>query len=424
MGDTLARYPFDDEFQGQLLGMMLENFEGICSRNVVSPAYFDNPQDGKIADTILKLYEALGSPPTWQILQQELEKEIADEEAHLFADRLTLAQRRVGALEKKYIGKVAKRFALGQALRIAMAQSVDYLRKDEVERAVDALVKASQVGRYDEEKELKYFESVELRLRKQDQPKGIRTLIPELDTYLQGKGLNYKEIGAILAPPGGGKTMFLCHVAKSAVLQKKFVLFISIDMTAERIATRLDASFSGVKINELYDHVDKVIDKVSGLGRRYGELLLIREYTEKQLSPSGLRSYVQHLVDMGAKPDMIVIDYAGLMRSDFKHERRDQELGSILLNLRRLSKELNVAVWTGVQGRRSAANAELVTLDDIAESFEGVFHANVIISVSRTPEEKQKQKARLFVAKNQAGETNVQVPIYTNFSKGAFYRYT
>jgi len=421
----MPKYPFDEEFQCKLLGMMVENFGGICSLELIKSEFFEDPQDSKIASIILKFRAEYGLPPTWDILRQELVNAVDEEEMHLYQERYDQAKQHVATLEKKYVVKQARRFGFGQALRLSITEAINDLQRDEIEQAADKLIKGTQAGVYDEQQELRYFETVSIRLRKQKKEKSIHTLIPELDHVLRNRGLNYRELGIVLAPPGGGKTMFLTHMAKSAVLQKKSVIFISIDMIADLIAARLDASFSGVFTHELFDNRERVVRKVTEIGERYGELLIIKEYPEKTLTVAGLQSYLQHLADIDYYTDMVIVDYSALMSSgDTNFRQPHKDLGNIILGLRRLAKEMNLAIWTGAQGHRAAASAELVTAEHAAESFEMVNHANVMVSLSQTPEEKTKEKMRMYIAKNQTGQTNIQIPIHTNFRKGCFFRMT
>ena len=100
---------------------------------------------------------------------------------------------------------------------------------------------------------------------------------------------------------------------------------------------------------------------------------------------------------------MIIVDYADLLRPMVIRKEKRNELESIYEELRAISTEYNCPIWTASQTNRSGLNAEVITMEQISEAFNKCFVADFIFSVSRTIEDKQNNKGKIFIAKNRNG---------------------
>jgi len=96
-------------------------------------------------------------------------------------------------------------------------------------------------------------------------------------------------------------------------------------------------------------------------------------------------------------------------------------LGDVYIALRGLMQEFNVWGITAAQSHRSRFNSELITMKDIAESFEGAMHSDTIITLNETDAEHQKGRMRLYLAKNRNEVSGRIIPIQTDFARGSFY---
>ena len=69
-------------------------------------------------------------------------------------------------------------------------------------------------------------------------------------------GLPNKTLNIALAGTGVGKSLFMCHVASSALIEGKNVLYITLEMAEEKIAERIDANLLNVNIQAVsYTHL-------------------------------------------------------------------------------------------------------------------------------------------------------------------------
>ena len=73
-------------------------------------------------------------------------------------------------------------------------------------------------------------------------------------------GIPNKTLNIALAGTGVGKSLFMCHVAASSLMQGKNVLYITLEMAEERIAERIDANLFNLPIDQLESLSKKMFD--------------------------------------------------------------------------------------------------------------------------------------------------------------------
>ena len=114
----------------------------------------------------------------------------------------------------------------------------------------------------------------------------------------------------------------------------------------------------------------------------------------------------------GFVPSLIIIDYADIMRSTRAYDSLRHELKLIYEELRNLSMDMNVPIWTASQANRDSAKSDIVGLENMSEAYGKAMVADVVISLSRKAMEKSTGSGRLFVAKNRAGKDGLVFPIH------------
>ena len=256
--------------------------------------------------------------------------------------------------------------------------------------------------------------------------RGIPTGIGELDSTITG--LNRSDLIILAARPGMGKTSFALNIARNvAVKQKKRVVFFSLEMGREQLASRLlstEAMVGGVKLRtgELDDaEWSRLVEAGDILGK--AEIYLD---DNPSISVAEMKSKVRRLKNV----DLIVIDYLQLMGSSA--ENRVQEISNITRNLKIMAKELNVPVITLSQlARASEKRTEhRPVLSDLRDSGSIEQDADIVLFLYREDyysnentapsEDTNRNSAECIIAKNRHGETRT-VPLHW---QGEFMRFT
>ena len=205
-------------------------------------------------------------------------------------------------------------------------------------------------------------------------------------------GLPPKTLNVALAGTGVGKSLFMCHVASSVLLQGRNVLYITMEMAEEKIAERIDANLLNVNIQDIADLPKAMFEgKVNGLSKKTQGTLIIKEYPTASAHSGHFRALLNELaLKRSFRPDIIFIDYLNICASS-----RYSKLGSvnsysyiksIAEELRGLAVEANVPIISATQTTRSGYASSDVDLTDTSESFGLPATADLMFALISTEE--------------------------------------
>ena len=206
-------------------------------------------------------------------------------------------------------------------------------------------------------------------------------------------GIPNKTLNIALAGTGVGKSLFMCHVAASALVDGKNVLYITMEMAEERIAERIDANLLNIPIDQL-DKMPKTMftEKVKQLSAKTTGNLIIKEYPTGSAHAGHFRALLNELkLKRQFKPDIIFIDYLNICASS-----RMKGMGgsinsynyikAIAEELRGLAVEYDVPVFSATQTTRSGYSNSDVGLEDTSESFGLPATADLMFALISTEE--------------------------------------
>ena len=188
-------------------------------------------------------------------------------------------------------------------------------------------------------------------------------------------GLPNKTLNIVLAGTGVGKSLFMCHQAASCLMMNKNVLYITLEMSEERIAERIDANIMNVPMKELPDMNKKMYDKkIEKLKDKTKGKLIVKEYPTAAAHTGHFRHLLQELdIKKDFQPDIIFIDYLNICAS---HRIRPGSgansytlVKSIAEELRGLAVEYDVPIVSATQTTRSGYGSTDIGLEDTSESF-------------------------------------------------------
>jgi len=203
----------------------------------------------------------------------------------------------------------------------------------------------------------------------------------------------------------------LVHFGAEALLRKKNVIHYTFELSENAIGLRYDSHLTGIASNDIASHKNEVMKIEDSL--KLGKLI-IKGYPTGTATIQTLRAHIERCILQGAKPDVLLIDYADIMRSTRKYDAPRFELKLIYEELRNLAMTFDIPIWTASQANRDASNSDIVGLENMSEAYGKAMVADVVLSLSRKPEEKSSGLGRLFVAKNRAGQDGIVYPVRIN----------
>jgi len=308
-------------------------------------------------------------------------------------------------------------FCRKQALKAALENAVDQMQANKYESIVESIKKAVQVGTapsvgHD------FFNEMDSRwtLLKRDT---IPTGIPDLDKkdILNG-GSGKGELLCVVGGSGSGKSHFLIMLGANALRCGKNVLHYTFELSETAVGIRYDSNLCDIDSSDVMDRKDEVksfYESNKSLGR-----LFIKEYPTNTATIFTIRSHIERLSLKGFKPDIVIIDYADIMRSTRQYDSLRHELKLVYEELRGLAMETGIPIWTASQANKEGANAEIIDMTNMSEAYGKAMICDFIISVSRRSHEKASGWGRLYVAKNRAGRDGLVFPAKINTARSQF----
>ena len=188
-------------------------------------------------------------------------------------------------------------------------------------------------------------------------------------------GLVNKTLNIALAGTGVGKSLFMCSLASTVLLQGKNVLYITAEMAEERIAERIDANLLNTPIQSVKDIPKQLFeDKVQKLQKKTQGRLFIKEYPTASAHAGHFDSLLKELsIKQSFVPDIVFIDYLNICVSSRYRPGSNVNsytvVKSIAEELRGLAAKYNVPIVSATQTTRGGFNSSDVELTDTSESF-------------------------------------------------------
>ena len=188
-------------------------------------------------------------------------------------------------------------------------------------------------------------------------------------------GLPNKTLNIALAGTGVGKSLFMCHVAASTLMQGKNVLYITLEMAEEKIAERIDANLMNITMDDMHDlprhmyenRFEKIQKKTTGN-------LIVKEYPTASAHCGHFRALFNELaLKKDFKPDLVFIDYINICASSrFRAGANVNSytyIKAIAEEMRGLAVEYNLPIMSATQTTRTGFVSTDVGLEDTSESF-------------------------------------------------------
>ncbi len=412
MNKEMGFSKYGKQFQESLAQMILEDRPFADQiEEVIDTQFFELNYLRIFVKKIFNYRKKYGVHPTKEIISSILRTEIDNcNDALQKQVRDYFARTLIKSVDdENYIKETSLDFCKKQKLKEALMQSVDLIQNssyDEVRKVIDNALNLGMDNNFGHE----FLKDFEIRYEiKARNP--ISTGWEKIDS-LTKKGLGSGELGVVIAPTGAGKSMVLAHLGAHAVKSGKNVVHYTLELSESVTGQRYDSCISGVPLSMLFNQKDEVLESISDIDGS----LIIKEYPTKTASTNTLRAHLEKLKKTNHKVDMILVDYADLLRpvSNFKEKRN--ELESIYEDLRAIAQEHKCPLWTASQTNRTGLNAEVVTMESISEAFNKCFVSDFICSISRTIKDKSANTGRLFIAKNRNGPDGLVFPIFMDTS--------
>jgi hypothetical protein len=411
MQDNLSEY--GHTFQTKVISSLISD-RGFLQQtsDLLEPAYFESQANNWLVDKILKYHTQYKSAPTPEVFKSLL---VPVEDKLLrtsIVDGLKEAFRLQNSPDLEYVKNETIEFCKNQKMKVAILESVDLLKAgkfDAIKKKVDSALKAGA----DKDVGHEYKDHIEERYSE-----GARNCVAtnwDVINDIMSGGLAGGELGVVVAPAGGGKSWGLINVAANAVKQGKTVIYYTLELNAFYVGRRIDAYLTKIPFQNLQEEHsrERIQEAMEGLEGN----LIIKYYPTRTASITTITSHIEKCISQGKKPDMIVLDYADLIRPSKAGDKR-LELNDIYEDLRGVAGEYDIPIWTASQANRSATEEDVIEGNKVSESYNKVMVCDFIMSLSRKLNDKIGGTGRWHIIKNRFGPDGMTFPSKINTMTG------
>ena len=361
----------------------------------IQPEYFEKRSEKVVFEEIVQFIVKYNSAITKEALGIEIENRTDLTETDAKDIREVCETLNDSIVEKQWLLDTTEKWCRDRAIYLALMESIHIADGNDGNKNRDAIpsilsdaLAVSFDNNIGHDYLQNYGERYEFYHRKEDK---IEFDLEYFNKITKG-GLPNKTLNIALAGTGVGKSLFMCHVASSALLQGRNVLYITLEMAEERIAERIDANLLNVPIQQLVDLPRSTFEnKVTSLSKKTQGTLIIKEYPTASAHSGHFKALLNELaLKKSFRPDIIFIDYLNICASS-RHKPNGSAnsysyIKSIAEELRGLAVEFRVPIVSATQTTRSGYGNSDVELTDTSESFGLPATADLMFALISTEE--------------------------------------
>lgn len=409
--DTLQYY--GNTFQQKVVAALMSDRLFLQQiHDIIDPKYFGTDATQWIIKQIIDYFNQYKSAPTLEVMRVELEAVTVDLLKTSIVESLRECLKYTESQDLQFVKDKTIDFCKNQKLKNAILGSVDLLKNgqyDEIKKVIDNAMKAGTSRDIGHD----YLEHFTDRFKE-----NLRDTVPtpwDVVNDVMDGGLGKGELGVFVAPAGIGKSMALVNVAADAVKKGKNVIYYSCELSETYVGARFDSYYTGIPSQDLKFHQDEVEAKLKSIKGR----LIVKYYPTKTATVPMLNAHIEKCMMQGMKPDLIIIDYADLLRdvgTKGVTVRNDVMLGNIYEDIRGLAGIYQIPIYTASQANRSALEEDVIEADKIAESYAKVMVADFVVSLSRKVTDKISGTGRWHIIKNRFGPDGITFPSKMNMA--------
>jgi replicative DNA helicase len=357
--------------------------------------YFHEKEERIVFDTIVDYVNKYNTNPTVDSLLIEIEErnDIGGNDYDSAVEIVNDISKADSDNDDQWLIDTTEKFCQKQALQNSLMESIEIMagksKKDT--GAIPSLLTEALSVSFDSHIGHDYIDDSEERFAYYNRKEEHIPFDISLFNDITEGGLIKKTLNVLMASPGAGKTLAMCHMAASAVSEGRNVLYITLEMAEEKISERIDANLMNVSMADLKNLPKQIYDKkIDDLRQKTTGKLIVKEYPTVQAGAGHFRHLVKEL-SMKKKfvPDILFIDYINLCQSMIyrgANVNSYEKIKSIAEELRGLAVELAVPIVTATQINRSGSASSDVSMEDVAESFGLPATADLFLALIRTDE--------------------------------------
>ena len=382
----------------------------------IQPDFFEVSTEKTIFQEIVHFIVKYNSNITLEALQIEIENRTDLTEEEIKQSREIVISLHSSLVDAQWLLDTTEKWCRDRAIYLALMESIHIADGDDEKKnrdAIPSILSEALAVSFDNHIGHDYLQDYEERYESYHRKENKIEFDLEYFNKITKGGLPNKTLNIALAGTGVGKSLFMCHVASSVLLQGRNVLYITMEMAEEKIAERIDANLLNVPIQDLTELPRSSFEnKVTKLAEKTQGSLIIKEYPTASAHSGHFKALLNELaLKKSFRPDIIFIDYLNICASSrYKSGvsvNSYSYIKAIAEELRGLAVEANVPIVSATQTTRSGYGSSDVDITDTSESFGLPATADLMFALISTEELEQLGQIMVKQLKNRYNDPTV-----------------
>ena len=382
----------------------------------IEPDYFEQRTEKIIFEEITQFIVKYGAAITTEALSIEMENRTDLSEMEVKETRELTAGLNDSPVDHQWLLDTTEKWCRDRAIYLALMESIGIADGQDEKKnrdAIPSILSDALAVSFDNHIGHNYLEDYKERYESYHKKEDRIPFDLEYFNKITKGGLPNKTLNVALAGTGVGKSLFMCHMASSVLLNGRNVLYITMEMAEEKIAERIDANLLNVPIQDLVDIPKSSFEnKVNNLAKKTQGQLIIKEYPTASAHSGHFKALLNELaLKKSFKPDIIFVDYLNICASSrYKGSANINSytlVKSIAEELRGLAVEAEVPIVSATQTTRSGYGSSDVDLTDTSESFGLPATADLMFALISTEELEQLGQIMVKQLKNRYNDLSV-----------------
>jgi len=415
--DVVLNDTYDIEFQKKIFASILTDID--FSRKILpilDVQYITEPSLQWLLKKIHFYFIKYKTVPNFAFFKNELVKDDIQSIKKHVSIILKDIKSYFNSSDLSYIKDEIHQFCVDSKMRIAVLESIDLIERKQYEKVRVKMNEALLAGTPSEDG-MNYKEDIHSRY-KEDGMSYVKTRWKSFNDNLGG-GLPNGSLTVIIGSSGGGKSWLLCDIGQFAAMSGLNVAHYTLELSSEYTGRRYDKITTRSTDDEMLNTMrlaDDDEDKISFIEtiKSIQGDVDIKYYAPNYGTISMIRSHIEYKIQKNVRPDIIIIDYPDLLRSEGTDGTVNLDL--IYKGCKAIAMDYFVPVVVVTQSNREGMKTDIIKETHISDDINKLRIADIFVSWNRTDDERD--YGRMWWIKNRYGKDKILVEYSSDFDRG------
>ena len=413
-------YELNHYLQDAVLKLMIEEKEFLRrGAIIIDPIIFTEPVRKIVCRKVLDFYSSYQDAPGYEIflIEEKKDKKNIEKELLIYLENLLEM-----SVNRDFVLSELNSFVRKMELVRVLDDSEELLRMGRLDEIEKRLYSTLNKGIKDLNLGRDYLLDGLMAYSKKEYNKGVIIGIDRIDRKgLENKGLEPERVACFMGAPKGKKSWTLVHMVIQAALQGFRVLLVSCELNTDEIIGRLDTIISRKELAEILNDPQRII-AIRKKIMRFGGGIRIKDFPNYSITVRDIEASIDQLeLVEGFSPNVVIIDYADLLKPEEKYKEGRDKYDDVFKGLKRMSSVRKILIITATQAVRASIKRNRKWKWDVSEDIRKMAHVDYMFGLSHPTDKLADSVLRVDLVANRTGEEGFFADVRMDLKRGIVF---